>query len=237
MWPTLSRIPVHPAGVCDFRAVFRASSRSGNARSPRQRCRIQSLPRDVHDQGFPPATSGNRRQVCPRIPERMERLPERSDPRARHDRQTKSGAQSRMDAVYVDAIAGRPFRRRRGPGGRATRPNGSKTLGHHVRTARRFESHWNTLRSHDGVHLAISSGTLGETGSFMVGTPEAHHEKSGYGLRRGALSPVETLAQSVSTISPTATPVATIPLVCALAGNGTWLAYILAIAAIFLLAC
>ena len=32
---------------------------------------------------------------------------------------------------------------------------------------------------------------------------------------------METLAQSVSTIAPTATPVATIPLVCALAGNGT----------------
>jgi hypothetical protein len=73
----------------------------------------------------------------------------------------------------------------------------------------------------------------------MVDAPVAHQKKpgSGYGLRREALSPVETLAQSVSTISPTATPVATIPLVYALAGNGTWLAYILAIAAIFLLAC
>src|SRR3974377_475453 len=70
----------------------------------------------------------------------------------------------------------------------------------------------------------------------MTGAPEAHHEKHGYGLRREALSPVETLAQSVSTISPTATPVATIPLVCALAGNGTWLAYLLATAAIFLVA-
>ena len=70
----------------------------------------------------------------------------------------------------------------------------------------------------------------------MVGAPEAHHEAAGYGLRRAALSPVETLAQSVSTISPTATPVATIPLVCALAGNGTWLAYLLATSAIFLVA-
>src|SRR6202790_1016870 len=70
----------------------------------------------------------------------------------------------------------------------------------------------------------------------MVTGLEAYAEKSGYGLRREALSPVETLAQSVSTISPTATPVATIPLVCALAGNGTWLAYILATAAIFLVA-
>jgi len=70
----------------------------------------------------------------------------------------------------------------------------------------------------------------------MVVGPEVHQEKTGYGLRRGALSPVETLAQSVSTVSPTATPVATIPLVCALAGNGTWLAYVLATAAIFLVA-
>lgn len=70
----------------------------------------------------------------------------------------------------------------------------------------------------------------------MTGAPEAHHDKAAYGLRREALSPVETLAQSISTISPTATPVATIPLVCALAGNGTWLAYLLATAAIFLVA-
>jgi amino acid transporter len=47
---------------------------------------------------------------------------------------------------------------------------------------------------------------------------------------------METLAQSVSTIAPTATPVATIPLVCALAGNGTWLAYALATVGILLVA-
>ena len=47
---------------------------------------------------------------------------------------------------------------------------------------------------------------------------------------------METLAQSVSTIAPSTTPVATIPLVCALAGNGTWLAYVLATAAILLVA-
>ena len=56
------------------------------------------------------------------------------------------------------------------------------------------------------------------------------------GLRRGILSPLETLAQSVSTMAPTTTPAATIPLVCALAGNGTWLAYVLATVAIFLVA-
>src|SRR6202158_1591708 len=57
-----------------------------------------------------------------------------------------------------------------------------------------------------------------------------------YGLRHEILSPMETLAQSVSTIAPTTTPVATIPLVCALAGNATWLAYVLAPAAVLLVA-
>jgi amino acid transporter len=57
-----------------------------------------------------------------------------------------------------------------------------------------------------------------------------------FGLRRGILSPLEALAQSVSTMAPTTTPAATIPLVCGLAGNGTWLAYVLATFAIFLVA-
>lgn len=57
-----------------------------------------------------------------------------------------------------------------------------------------------------------------------------------YGLRSGILSPMETLAQSVSTMAPTTTPAATIPLVCALAGNGTWFAYVLAMLAILLVA-
>jgi amino acid transporter len=61
-------------------------------------------------------------------------------------------------------------------------------------------------------------------------------ETVSYGLRREALSPMETLAQSVSTIAPTTTPAATIPLVCALAGNGTWLAYVLATVAVLLVA-
>jgi len=56
------------------------------------------------------------------------------------------------------------------------------------------------------------------------------------GLRPGILSPMETLAQSVSTIAPTATPAMTVPLVFALAGNGTWLAYLIATATILLMA-
>jgi amino acid transporter len=47
---------------------------------------------------------------------------------------------------------------------------------------------------------------------------------------------METLAQSVSTMAPTTTPAATVPLVCALAGNGTWLAYVLATIAVLLVA-
>jgi amino acid transporter len=55
------------------------------------------------------------------------------------------------------------------------------------------------------------------------------------GLRSDALTPLETLAQSISTIAPTTSPTMTVPLVFALAGNGTWLAYLLASAAILLM--
>src|ERR1700739_2633159 len=66
-----------------------------------------------------------------------------------------------------------------------------------------------------------------------MSSKEAEHLQSeDYSLRRGILSPMETLAQSVSTMAPTTTPAATIPLVCALSGNGTWLAYLLATGAI-----
>src|SRR5580700_6718169 len=61
-------------------------------------------------------------------------------------------------------------------------------------------------------------------------------QTASYGLRHEILSPLETLAQSVSTMAPTTTPAATIPLVFALAGNGTWLAYGLATIAVLLVA-
>src|ERR1700726_3569280 len=70
----------------------------------------------------------------------------------------------------------------------------------------------------------------------MEQVAEGKAKTTEYGLRTNALSPLETLAQSVSTIAPTSTPVATVPLVCALAGNGTWLAYVLATVAILLVA-
>ena len=56
------------------------------------------------------------------------------------------------------------------------------------------------------------------------------------GLRANLLSPTETIAQSISTIAPVTTPAMTIPLVFALAGNGSWLAYLFAISAILLIA-
>ena len=48
------------------------------------------------------------------------------------------------------------------------------------------------------------------------------------------LGPIETLAQSVSAVAPSTSPSLTIPLVFALAGNATWLVYLLATGAILL---
>ncbi|MGA7412279.1 MAG: APC family permease [Bryobacteraceae bacterium] len=48
-----------------------------------------------------------------------------------------------------------------------------------------------------------------------------------HGLRADALSPVETLAQSIASIAPTAGPALTMPAVFALAGNATWFVYFL----------
>jgi len=57
-----------------------------------------------------------------------------------------------------------------------------------------------------------------------------------YGLRQHVLSPLEVLAQSVSLIAPCTSPALTIPLVFALAGTGTWLAYALAMGGMTLMA-
>jgi amino acid transporter len=55
------------------------------------------------------------------------------------------------------------------------------------------------------------------------------------GLRHEILTPLETLSQSISAIAPTTSPALTIPLVFHEAGNGTWLAYLLAAAAMLLM--
>lgn len=70
--------------------------------------------------------------------------------------------------------------------------------------------------------------------AFADQAEEATLPQPSYGLRKQVLGPWETLAQSVSAIAPTATPAMTIPLVFALAGNGTWLVYIFATLAVTL---
>ena len=61
-------------------------------------------------------------------------------------------------------------------------------------------------------------------------------EVNHYGLRKQSLSPLETLAQSISSVAPTAGPTVLISLVFASAGNGTWLSYVLATVALFFVA-
>lgn len=61
-------------------------------------------------------------------------------------------------------------------------------------------------------------------------------QKNPHGLKFQVLSPVETLAQSVSSIAPTASPMVVIPLVYGVSGPGTWLAYLLATAGVVFIA-
>ncbi len=65
----------------------------------------------------------------------------------------------------------------------------------------------------------------GDTQPVLV--DETAPNSDSHGLRRGALSPIETLAQSLASIAPTAGPALTIPAVFALAGNATWFVYFL----------
>jgi amino acid transporter len=75
---------------------------------------------------------------------------------------------------------------------------------------------------------------LSETGSKgEVYTSQDAGEQ--FDLHAGVLGPVETLAQSVSAIAPSTSPSLTIPLVFALAGGATWLVYLLATIAIFMI--
>jgi amino acid transporter len=62
----------------------------------------------------------------------------------------------------------------------------------------------------------------------------AEGKRESYGLHAGVLGPLETLAQSVSAMAPSTSPSLTIPLVFALAGNGTWFVYLLATGATLL---
>jgi amino acid transporter len=63
---------------------------------------------------------------------------------------------------------------------------------------------------------------------------EVYTNQEQYGLHAGVLSPMETLAQSVSAMAPSTSSSLTIPLVFALAGNATWFVYLLALGATLL---
>ena len=61
-------------------------------------------------------------------------------------------------------------------------------------------------------------------------------EPHDYGLKHRILSPTETVAQSLSSIAPTAGPTVLIPLVYALSGAGTWLVFLIALCGMVLVA-
>ena len=70
-----------------------------------------------------------------------------------------------------------------------------------------------------------------QSSAALAGPPASNQT---FGLHHGALGAAETLAQSVSATAPSTSSSLTIPLVFALAGNGTWLVYLMATTAILL---
>ncbi len=94
----------------------------------------------------------------------------------------------------------------------------------------RAQSHLNNMASLNPAETAGSAPPLAISDA-VTGTKPAR-----YGLRQGSLSPMETLAQSISGACPTLTPFVTVPLVYTLAGNATWLAYILGTCGVLLVA-
>jgi len=75
-----------------------------------------------------------------------------------------------------------------------------------------------------------------EAATLITGDGVKTPVDTGYGLRQNVLSPMETLAQSISTIAPSTSAALTIPLVFTLAGQGTCAAYVIAMLAMFLVA-
>ncbi|AFL90003.1 amino acid transporter [Terriglobus roseus DSM 18391] len=74
----------------------------------------------------------------------------------------------------------------------------------------------------------------GSSSAAIAEEPAPAQPAAGYGLRQNALSPVEVFAQSVAAIAPSTIPVFAVPMVAGLAGNGAWLVYIVAMAAMML---
>jgi amino acid transporter len=69
--------------------------------------------------------------------------------------------------------------------------------------------------------------------SILGPEPEAVDQRD-FGLRRHVLGSLDCIAQSVSTMAPTASAAMTVPLVFASAGRGTWVSYLLATVCILL---
>lgn len=61
-----------------------------------------------------------------------------------------------------------------------------------------------------------------------IGAQAAATPSTGYGLHGNVLGHFDSLAQSISTMAPTASAAMTVPLVFSSAGNGTWISYLLA---------
>ena len=72
--------------------------------------------------------------------------------------------------------------------------------------------------------------------SNRTGNTELEKTNVSYGLKDQVLSSWEVISQSVANIAPTATPALVIPLVFAVAGGATWVAYIFATIATLLVA-
>ena len=77
----------------------------------------------------------------------------------------------------------------------------------------------------------MQSGKSGELSAAFAGD-----DADRSGLHNAVLSPVETLAQSLSTIAPSTTPALTVPLVFALAGIRPWLCHGISMVAMLLIA-
>ncbi len=76
--------------------------------------------------------------------------------------------------------------------------------------------------------------TVTEHTSTTAAVQSSAETGENYGLRTGVLGPIETLAQSVSAVAPSTSGSLTVPLVFALAGNGTWFVYLMATVATLL---
>jgi amino acid transporter len=68
----------------------------------------------------------------------------------------------------------------------------------------------------------------GRSDVTLSATTEMVRPPAATGLREGSLSFIETIGQSIANVAPTCTPALNITVVAAMAGTGTWFAYLIA---------